>query len=95
MNRGLELFRNGKRPRHHLDEVVILFRHDDFKLIELVIGKQRDIVFRELPENEVHLANAAVPAAVKYPPASRIEVGTRAHQSSHRIHLSVDHSTAR
>ncbi|MCY1239836.1 hypothetical protein D9M72_526520 [compost metagenome] len=60
------------------DEIIVLFAHDRLEFIELHFGKHRKLGLCKLPEDQVHLADAAMPGAEQDPPSPRIEIGAGA-----------------
>lgn len=65
------------------DQVIVFLGHDHFERVERLVIHVGEILLGELAENEIHLADAAVPAAKQDPPAAGVEIGARTFQTGH------------
>ncbi|MNL76073.1 hypothetical protein D3C87_2019780 [compost metagenome] len=64
-------------------QIMIVLAHDLFELVEFRVRKLGYLRLGKRAENEIHLANTAMPATIENTPAARVEVGARACQSGH------------
>ncbi|MNT91504.1 hypothetical protein D3C72_2326160 [compost metagenome] len=74
---------HGRSAGDVLHQVLVLLTHDALQLVERGVVHGGDFGFGELAEDQVHFADAAVPAAEQNAPAARIEFCTAEDQTGH------------
>ena len=83
-HRRLVVLRHRPFADDPLDEIVVLLRHDGLELVKFGVRKTGKFVFGELPEDQIHFPDAAMPGTKKNPSAARIKIGARACDARHR-----------